>query len=64
LREAIRLRPDYAEPWVNLGVIFATRGELEKAVSAFERALQIQPLVKGARDNLTRARAELRAREK
>ncbi len=64
LRLAITLKPEYAEPWVNLGVLFATRGDLPAAVEAFTRAVEIQPNVRGGRENLLRARKELAGRGK
>jgi tetratricopeptide (TPR) repeat protein len=38
-REAIRLRPDYAEALMNLGVRMAQTGQVEQAIDLFKRAL-------------------------
>lgn len=64
LREAMRLNPDYAAPWVNIGVLWAGKGDLRKAIEAFEHALQIEPFAFGARENLARAQTEVKALEK
>lgn len=40
---AVRLRPDAAEIWINLGRLFAERGESERAAACFARALAANP---------------------
>src|SRR3972149_3977790 len=38
----IELRPDFAEPYNNLGVAFKKKGDLEKAIVNFNRALELR----------------------
>jgi len=42
LREAVRLRPDYADAWYNLGNTLFLMGRGEESRQAFERAEQIE----------------------
>jgi tetratricopeptide (TPR) repeat protein len=42
-REAVRLRPDYAEALMNLGVRMAKTGQPEQAIDLFKRALAARP---------------------
>jgi protein O-GlcNAc transferase len=42
-REAIRLKPDYAEAHFNLGSALAQQGNLEEAEDAFEEARRLKP---------------------
>jgi tetratricopeptide (TPR) repeat protein len=58
-REAARLRPDDADTWSNFGTALAITGDLPGAITAFERALEIDPNAEAARKNLLRARARL-----
>jgi Flp pilus assembly protein TadD len=41
--EAVRLRPNDAKSWYNLGVTYDRLGQQEKADAAFEKAWQLQP---------------------
>ncbi len=70
---AVRLRPDFEEAWINLGIsranlanASARAGRMEEAVrrirsaiDCFERALAINPNSKLAAENLRRAKASL-----
>jgi tetratricopeptide (TPR) repeat protein len=51
-REALRLRPGYAEAYNNLGVALAALGELEAAAEAYGAALAIRPDYAAAHNNL------------
>gem|GEM_PF-1434167 len=42
-REALRIRPDYAEARYNLGVVYSNHGRLEEAISEYQQALKINP---------------------
>ena len=44
LEKAIELRKSYWMPYHNLGIVYALSGDIEKAVSYFQAALQINPL--------------------
>ena len=47
--EVIRMRPDIAEVYVNLGLVRHEQKRFEEAVAAFERALQLKPELAPAR---------------
>jgi len=51
-REAIRLKPDYADVYYNLGVIIAEEGGLEEAMKYYRRAIEIDPDYSTAHYNL------------
>ncbi len=56
-RQAIQIKPDYAEPYNFLGVelwniALAKQGKMDEAVENFERALQIKPDYADAHNNL------------
>ncbi|MBZ5553317.1 MAG: tetratricopeptide repeat protein [Acidobacteriia bacterium] len=42
-REAIRLKPDFAVEWYNLGVSYFNLGQYEKAISALQEAIRLRP---------------------
>jgi tetratricopeptide (TPR) repeat protein len=42
-REAIRLKPDYAEAHNNLGNALAGKGQLDKAIAEFREAIRLKP---------------------
>jgi len=52
MRRAIETDASVTDPWVNLGVIYGRNGQLDDAVFAFRRALQIDPNEKSATSNL------------
>jgi Flp pilus assembly protein TadD len=56
-REAIRLLPDYADAYNNLGAALTTRKQLDEAVSVLKHALAIDPRHAEAHNNLGRALA-------
>jgi tetratricopeptide (TPR) repeat protein len=51
-RQAIRLRPDFAEAHSNLGNVYLYQQKLEEAVSSYETALRLQPDFAAAHSNL------------
>ncbi len=51
-QEAIRLKPDYAEPHNNLGGALAEKGQLDEARSEFQEALRLNPDYVLAHNNL------------
>lgn len=42
-REALRLQPDFAEVYGNLGTLYAREREWQRAIECFRRALRYQP---------------------
>jgi Flp pilus assembly protein TadD len=50
--EAVRLRPDYAEAYNNLGTALARKGNAASAARAFARAIEIRPSYDAAIRNL------------
>jgi protein O-mannosyl-transferase len=54
-QEAIRLRPGYADAYLNIGVIQARRGDLNGATANFTRVLEMVPDHVEARRNLALA---------
>src|SRR4029434_3591214 len=50
-RLAVRLDPDFAPAWNNLGVAYASRGRYADALDAFVHALRLPPGGGGARAN-------------
>jgi tetratricopeptide (TPR) repeat protein len=51
-REAIRLKPDYADVYYNLGVIMAEQGGSAEAMKYYRRAIEIDPDYSAAYYNL------------
>jgi tetratricopeptide (TPR) repeat protein len=51
-RQAIELRPNYAEAHYNLGRLLAQKGQLDDAVTHYEKALEINPIDAEAHNNL------------
>jgi Flp pilus assembly protein TadD len=57
LHEAVRIKPDYAEAWTNLGnALFQTR-RFPEAADAFAKALSINPNLEPAQRGLQAARS-------
>ena len=51
-REAIRLKPDYAEAHNNLGAAFLNKGQTAEAIGQFKEALRLKPDDAQAHNNL------------
>jgi tetratricopeptide (TPR) repeat protein len=52
LKYAISVEPRVIDSWVNLGVVFAHNDQLDEAIDAYQRALQIEPSNLSAMNNL------------
>jgi superkiller protein 3 len=64
LEEAIRLNPNYAEAYNNLGLALKDQGKLADAAAKFRRALSVSPGQTAARLNLDDVEAQIkRARQ-
>lgn len=59
LRNAVRLRPGYAEAHNNLGAVLSQQGKLEEALVHLRRALEINPKSASAHNNLGLALTKL-----
>ena len=56
--EAIKLRPDYAEAYNNIGSAYNSMKQWDKGIAALEKALQIRPDFQLARNNLNWAKSQ------
>jgi Flp pilus assembly protein TadD len=63
LREAVRVRPDIAGVWINLGVLYARHGRYEHAEAAYLRALDVDSDEPSALTNLALVYQALGERE-
>ncbi len=62
-RQALALRPGYAEAYNNIAAAFAEKGMWDEAIQAAEEAVRLKPDFQLAKNNLAWARAE-KAKEK
>ena len=53
------MNPNDAEAHANLGLALLASGKPRESIAEFEVALRLNPELKGAADNLERARAQL-----
>jgi tetratricopeptide (TPR) repeat protein len=51
-RQAVELRPSYAEAHYNLGRLLVQKGQLDEAIAQYEKALEINPADAQAHNNL------------
>jgi Flp pilus assembly protein TadD len=51
-REAIQLKPDFAEAHYNLGIALAETGQLPDAIAAYRKAIELKPGFAEAHCNL------------
>jgi tetratricopeptide (TPR) repeat protein len=51
-RQAVELRPSYAEAHYNLGRLFAQKGRLDDAIAHYEKTLEVNPADAEAHNNL------------
>jgi tetratricopeptide (TPR) repeat protein len=51
-RQAVELRPNYAEAHYNLGRLLVQKGQVDEAVAHYEKALEINPADAAAHNNL------------
>ena len=42
-KEAISIKPDYAEAYCNMGITFQNLGKFDEAIEAYEKAISLQP---------------------
>ncbi|MDE3196291.1 MAG: tetratricopeptide repeat protein, partial [Acidobacteriota bacterium] len=60
-REALKLRPDYAEAWNNIGAAYNQMGKWDAAIDAEKNAIRLKPGLQIARNNLAAAMNGLKA---
>ena len=53
-RKALRIKPDYAEAYNDLGGELLLRGQVDEAMALYRQALEINPDYTDARNNLDR----------
>ncbi len=53
-QQALRIKPDFAEAHVDLGMALAQTGKIEEAIAHFEQALELRPDYAPAKNALTR----------
>lgn len=58
-REALRIKPDYAEAHNDLGIAFATQGMFEEAAKSFQEAVRLKPADALSHSNLASALRDL-----
>jgi tetratricopeptide (TPR) repeat protein len=63
LTEAIRINPDYAEAYNNIGVVFSRLNKFKEASIFFSKAIQVKPDFTEARKNLEFAGKNLSSRK-
>jgi tetratricopeptide (TPR) repeat protein len=57
-REALKLRPDYADAWNNVMAAYNSMSDWDHAIDAGEKAVSLDPSNQRARNNLAWARAQ------
>lgn len=57
--QAIRLKPDYADAYLNRGGAYFKKGDYARAIQDYEQALRINPNYENARKNLEIAKGKL-----
>jgi tetratricopeptide (TPR) repeat protein len=55
LKEAVRLRPDYADAYFNLGTVLFQQGNIDQAIIQWQKALAINPRDAEAHKNVANA---------
>jgi tetratricopeptide (TPR) repeat protein len=59
-REALRIRPDYAEAWNNIGAAYNSMSQWDEGIAAAKEAIRLKPDFEVARNNLAWAEGEKR----
>jgi Flp pilus assembly protein TadD len=52
IQEAVRLKPDFAEPYCNLGRAYAAQGRVDEALACYQKALEVRPDYVAAHNSL------------
>ena len=56
LKQAVKLNPDHADAYYNLGLACINEGEYDKAIESFNQALELDPDHANAHDHLENAK--------
>ena len=59
-REALKLRPDYAEAWNNIGAAYNSLSQWDEGIAAAKEAIRLKPDFQLAKNNLALAESEKR----
>jgi tetratricopeptide (TPR) repeat protein len=51
-QKVVKLKPDYADAFVNLGVLYSTQKKFDQAEQAYEEAIRLKPTMAEAYYNL------------
>ena len=51
-KTAIEIKPDYAEPYLNMGYVLSNKGDLDEAIDSFKKAISIKPDYAEAYNNM------------
>ena len=43
IKHALRLKPDYAEAYINMGVVYSKQDQLQDALDSYKHALRLKP---------------------
>lgn len=57
-KQALNIKPDYAEVYCNMGLAQAEQGELEAAIASYNKALKIKPDIAEAHYNIGNAQKD------
>jgi uncharacterized protein (TIGR02996 family) len=57
-REALKLRPDYAEAWNNIGAAYNSMSQWDEGIAAAKEAIRLKPDFQLAKNNLALAERE------
>ena len=42
-RKAIEVKPDFADAYLNLGVVLNEKGEVEESIASYRKAIEVKP---------------------
>ena len=60
LNKAIEIGPDYANSWDSLGETYELKGDLEKALECYTKAVELDPSIELHTENKERVEDELK----
>ena len=54
-KQALKIKPDYADAYFNMANIFKVKGDLEEAIESYKQALKLKPNYADAYNNMGNA---------